>query len=46
VTSGRLRHPARFLRWRTDREPMSCTMDQLAAPAPPEFTEIFGRADG
>ena len=46
VTSGRLRHPARFQRWRTDRDPASCTMDQLAAPAPPEFTEVFGSADG
>jgi ATP-dependent DNA ligase len=25
----RLRHPARFLRWRPDREPRSCTFDQL-----------------
>jgi ATP-dependent DNA ligase len=29
----RLRHPARFRRWRPDREPSSCTLDQLAAPA-------------
>jgi ATP-dependent DNA ligase len=25
----RLRHPARFLRWRPDRDPESCTFDQL-----------------
>jgi ATP-dependent DNA ligase len=25
----RLRHPARFLRWRPDRDPDSCTFDQL-----------------
>jgi ATP-dependent DNA ligase len=25
----RLRHPARFLRWRPDREPRSCLLDQL-----------------
>jgi ATP-dependent DNA ligase len=25
----RFRHPARFLRWRPDREPLSCTIDQL-----------------
>lgn len=25
----RLRHPARFLRWRPDREALSCTFDQL-----------------
>jgi ATP-dependent DNA ligase len=29
VDSGRLRHPARFRRWRPDREPRSCTLDQL-----------------
>jgi ATP-dependent DNA ligase len=29
---GRLRHPARFRRWRPDREPTSCTLDQLAVP--------------
>jgi ATP-dependent DNA ligase len=27
----RLRHPARFRRWRPDREPRSCTLDQLAS---------------
>jgi ATP-dependent DNA ligase len=25
----RLRHPARFVRWRPDRDPRSCTFDQL-----------------
>jgi ATP-dependent DNA ligase len=31
----RLRHPARFGRWRPDREPRSCTVDQLdVEPAP------------
>ena len=28
----RFRHPARFLRWRPDRDPGSCTLDQLDAP--------------
>jgi len=45
VTAGHLRHPARFVRWRADRTPESCTMDQLAAPPPPEFTRVFGAAD-
>lgn len=27
----RFRHPARFCRWRPDREPASCTVDQLLA---------------
>jgi ATP-dependent DNA ligase len=32
VDAGRFRHAARFLRWRPDREPRSCTLDQLATP--------------
>jgi ATP-dependent DNA ligase len=28
----RLRHPGRFLRWRPDRDPRSCTFDQLDRP--------------
>jgi ATP-dependent DNA ligase len=28
---GRFRHPARFRRWRPDRDPPSCRLDQLAA---------------
>jgi ATP-dependent DNA ligase len=33
----RLRHPARFVRWRPDRDPITCTFDQLddaRAPGP------------
>jgi ATP-dependent DNA ligase len=30
----RFRHPGRFLRWRDDRDPRSCTMDQLASLGP------------
>ncbi|MFL5456173.1 MAG: ATP-dependent DNA ligase [Myxococcales bacterium] len=29
VDGGRFRHPARFVRWRPDREPDSCRFDQL-----------------
>jgi ATP-dependent DNA ligase len=29
VTSGRIRHGTRPLRWRTDKAPRSCTVDQL-----------------
>jgi ATP-dependent DNA ligase len=29
VDGGRFRHPARFLRWRPDRDPASCTFEQL-----------------
>ena len=34
VDQGRFRHPARFRRWRPDRDPRSCTLDQLPAGAP------------
>jgi len=30
VTGGRFRHGATFLRWRPDKAPRQCTMDQLA----------------
>jgi ATP-dependent DNA ligase len=29
VDGVRFRHPARFVRWRPDRDPRSCTLDQL-----------------
>jgi hypothetical protein len=29
MQSGRFRHAATFQRWRNDREPRSCTFDQL-----------------
>ena len=35
VDHGRFRHPARFARWRPDREPVSCRFDQLDAAAAP-----------
>jgi ATP-dependent DNA ligase len=35
VDAGRFRHPARFRRWRPDREPRSCTVEQLAVSAGP-----------
>jgi ATP-dependent DNA ligase len=33
-----LRHPATFLRWRTDRDPESCGFDQLVEPAAVDVT--------
>jgi ATP-dependent DNA ligase len=45
VSSGSLRHPARFVRWRPDRDPDSCHMDQLDSDTPPEFTDVFGTSD-
>ena len=29
VDGGRFRHPARFLRWRPDRDPRSCELEQI-----------------
>jgi len=45
VTSGRFRHPARFLRWRPDKTPVECTYDQIDQPPPLEFGEIFVEVD-
>lgn len=33
VTGRRFRHAARFLRWRPDKSPRQCTIDQLLLPA-------------
>jgi len=32
VTSGRIRHGTRPVRWRSDKPPRQCTVDQLATP--------------
>jgi len=42
LQGDRFRHTARFLHWRPDRDPSSCTYDQLEAPVPHELAEIFG----
>jgi ATP-dependent DNA ligase len=39
---GRFRHPARFRRWRPDREPRSCTFDQLEV-ARSDVTPLLAR---
>jgi ATP-dependent DNA ligase len=36
VTGRRFRHGTRFLRWRPDKAPAQCTMEQLAPPAAAE----------
>jgi ATP-dependent DNA ligase len=41
LQGDRLRHGARFLRWRPDREPPSCRYDQLDVPVPFELAEVF-----
>ena len=42
LQGDRFRHTARFQHWRTDRDPSSCTYEQLEAPVPHELAEIFG----
>jgi ATP-dependent DNA ligase len=42
LQGDRFRHTARFVRWRPDREPESCTYEQLDAPVPIELREVFG----
>ncbi|MGZ4676017.1 MAG: ATP-dependent DNA ligase [Acidimicrobiia bacterium] len=43
MQGDRFRHTARFLRWRVDREPRSCTYEQLDQPVPVTLREVFGR---
>ena len=38
----RLRHTARFRRWRPDRVPQSCTYDQLEVAVPALLSDVFG----
>jgi ATP-dependent DNA ligase len=37
----RLRHTGQFLRWRPDRDPLSCTYDQLEAPVRYDLAEVL-----
>jgi bifunctional non-homologous end joining protein LigD len=39
---GRFRHPARFVRWRPDRTPESCTDEQFATSEPVPVDEVLG----
>jgi ATP-dependent DNA ligase len=43
IEGGRFRHTARFVRWRSDRDPASCRYDQLEVPVPAEFHDLFPR---
>jgi ATP-dependent DNA ligase len=42
LTGGRFRHATRFERWRPDKDPEQCTMDQLVRPEGPGFAEVVG----
>ena len=48
VTGMRLRHAARFERWRPDKEPAECTLDGLERPDGAGFTDVLaeGHPDG
>ena len=41
VDNGRFRHSARFQHWRPDRDPASCTFEQLEVVAPVELQAVF-----
>lgn len=40
-TAGELRQPARFLRWRVDKQASSCTIDQVDSEPPAEMMARF-----
>lgn len=40
LTGDRFRHATRFERWRPDKEPRRCTMDQLERPEGPDFIDV------
>jgi ATP-dependent DNA ligase len=41
LQGSRLRHTARFRRWRPDRDPRSCTYEQMETAVPMELNSIF-----
>ena len=41
----RFRHTAQFVRWRPDREPSSCTYEQLEQPVTFDLAEVLGLPD-
>src|SRR5580692_502027 len=42
MEGSRFRHTAQFVRWRPDREPRSCTYEQLEEPVSFNLAEILG----
>ena len=45
LTNGRFRHATRFERWRPDKDPSACTMEQLDRPSGPSFEEVVRTGD-
>ena len=44
VTAERFRHGTRFLRWRPDKAPRRCTMEQIESGARPRLTALLNGA--
>ncbi|MGH2757069.1 MAG: ATP-dependent DNA ligase [Actinomycetota bacterium] len=42
MEGSRLRHTGQFVRWRPDRDPHSCTFDQLEEPVTYDLADILG----
>ncbi|MEY9860607.1 ATP-dependent DNA ligase [Catenulispora sp. GAS73] len=42
LQGDRFRHNGRFVRWRPDRDPKSCSYDQLDVPAAYDLADVFG----
>lgn len=42
LEGGRFRHAVQFERWRPDREPASCRLDQLERPAAYDLDDVLG----
>ena len=42
VLNGRFRGTTRFVRWRPDRDPATCSYDQLETAAPIAIGEVLG----
>jgi ATP-dependent DNA ligase len=40
LQEGRFRHGSQFLHWREDREPSTCTYDQLEVATPVAFAQV------
>jgi ATP-dependent DNA ligase len=46
LTGDRFRHATRFERWRPDKDPQDCTMEQLERPKGPALIEALRQASG
>lgn len=44
MEGARFRHPTQFVRWRPDRDPESCSYDQLERPVRFDIAEVLTAA--